>query len=218
MQQHGKLCKWNNERGFGFIKPDDGSSDIFAHITAFPKNAETPMIGDVLSYIVTMRDGKPQATNIQTARVSHSQTQLRRKQKVTHQSESSFGAYTLAALLLVLMVFVYWKFFQRPHSDAVDSAQTSQFETTPKTDAEIRQAIRNSLNDGSNYQPNTLISPTTPVKSSGFTCDGRTYCSQMTSCAEATYFLQHCPGVKMDGGDGQGSPDGIPCEAQWCVD
>lgn len=46
---------------------------------------------------------------------------------------------------------------------------------------------------------------------SPFRCDGRTYCSQMTSCAEATYFLRNCPGVKMDGNN-----DGIPCERQWC--
>ncbi|OYU74824.1 MAG: calcium-binding protein [Burkholderiales bacterium PBB5] len=45
-----------------------------------------------------------------------------------------------------------------------------------------------------------------------FKCDGRRYCAQMTSCAEATYFLAHCPGVRMDG-DG----DGVPCESQWCV-
>jgi len=44
-----------------------------------------------------------------------------------------------------------------------------------------------------------------------YKCDGRTYCSQMTSCAEATYFLRNCPGVKMDGNN-----DGIPCEKQWC--
>jgi hypothetical protein len=44
-----------------------------------------------------------------------------------------------------------------------------------------------------------------------FKCDGRTMCSQMTSCAEAKYFLQHCPNTQMDGnGDGQ------PCERQWC--
>ena len=42
-------------------------------------------------------------------------------------------------------------------------------------------------------------------------CDGRTFCSQMTSCAEATWFLNHCPGVKMDG-----NRDGVPCEQQWC--
>ena len=44
-----------------------------------------------------------------------------------------------------------------------------------------------------------------------FRCDGRTHCSQMSSCAEATYFLRNCPAVKMDG-DG----NGVPCEQQWC--
>ena len=42
-------------------------------------------------------------------------------------------------------------------------------------------------------------------------CDARLYCSQMTSCAEATWFLKNCPGVKMDG-----DRDGVPCEQQWC--
>jgi hypothetical protein len=46
---------------------------------------------------------------------------------------------------------------------------------------------------------------------SQYKCDGRTYCSQMTSCEEATYFLRNCPGVKMDGDN-----DGVPCEEQWC--
>ena len=44
-----------------------------------------------------------------------------------------------------------------------------------------------------------------------FRCDGRTHCSEMRSCAEATFFIQHCPNTKMDG-DG----DGVPCERQWC--
>ncbi len=40
-----------------------------------------------------------------------------------------------------------------------------------------------------------------------FTCDGRVYCSQMTSRAEAEFFTRNCPNTKMDGDD-----DGIPCE------
>lgn len=44
-----------------------------------------------------------------------------------------------------------------------------------------------------------------------FKCDGRTLCADMTSCAEARYFLKHCAASRMDG-DG----DGIPCEDQWC--
>lgn len=54
-----------------------------------------------------------------------------------------------------------------------------------------------------------------PVRASApvasFQCDGREHCSQMSSCAEATYFNRHCPGTKMDG-----DRDGVPCESQWC--
>ena len=45
-----------------------------------------------------------------------------------------------------------------------------------------------------------------------FACQGKQYCSQMTSCEEATFYLKNCPNVKIDG-DG----DGIPCEEQWCA-
>ena len=41
----------------------------------------------------------------------------------------------------------------------------------------------------------------------GFKCDGRVYCSDMTSRAEAEYFSKYCPGTKMDG-----DHDGVPCE------
>jgi hypothetical protein len=55
-------------------------------------------------------------------------------------------------------------------------------------------------------------SPAVAAPGPSFRCDGRTHCSQMTSCAEARYFLANCPGVKMDG-----DRNGIPCELQWCV-
>ena len=53
------------------------------------------------------------------------------------------------------------------------------------------------------------VEASTPTPS--FHCDGRTRCPEMTSCEEATFFLQNCPGVKMDG-----EGDGVPCERQWC--
>ena len=53
--------------------------------------------------------------------------------------------------------------------------------------------------------------PVLPAPSADFRCDGRTMCSQMTSCNEARYFLRHCPNTKMDG-----NHDGEPCEQQWC--
>jgi cold shock CspA family protein len=55
------------------------------------------------------------------------------------------------------------------------------------------------------------VIPAVGASGQSFTCDRRTHCSQMTSCEEAKYFLNHCPGSQMDG-DG----DGEPCEQQWC--
>jgi hypothetical protein len=58
------------------------------------------------------------------------------------------------------------------------------------------------------------VEPTQQPREEGvFKCDGRQYCSQMTSCAEAEYFLENCPDVKMDG-----EGDGAPCAEQWCGD
>ncbi len=46
-----------------------------------------------------------------------------------------------------------------------------------------------------------------PSTAAGFRCDGRQYCSQMHSRAEAEFFIRNCPDTRMDG-----DRDGIPCE------
>lgn len=48
-------------------------------------------------------------------------------------------------------------------------------------------------------------------KKSDFTCDGKTFCSEMSSCKEALFYRENCSGTEMDG-----DRDGIPCEQQWC--
>ena len=53
--------------------------------------------------------------------------------------------------------------------------------------------------------------PAKAAESTNYRCDGRTHCSQMTSCAEAKFFLRNCPNTEMDGDN-----DGVPCEQQWC--
>ncbi|NMG45230.1 cold-shock protein, partial [Aromatoleum toluvorans] len=60
--------------------------------------------------------------------------------------------------------------------------------------------------------PGKSLNQATDTPTAPFRCDGRTHCQQMTSCAEATFFLKNCPGVKMDGNN-----DGVPCEQQWCT-
>ncbi|MCJ8271037.1 MAG: excalibur calcium-binding domain-containing protein, partial [Psychrosphaera sp.] len=46
---------------------------------------------------------------------------------------------------------------------------------------------------------------------SGFSCQGKQHCGQMTSCKEARFYLKNCPNMKVDG-----DRDGVACERQWC--
>ncbi len=74
---------------------------------------------------------------------------------------------------------------------------------------------RAQLSTRSDAEPTVLsiLDPAPAAASSArhFSCSGKVYCSEMASCEEATFYLHHCPNVKVDG-DG----DGIPCETQWC--
>ena len=46
----GRLIRWQDDKGFGFIKPDNGGKDIFLHINQMKRMKRRPQIGDVIFY------------------------------------------------------------------------------------------------------------------------------------------------------------------------
>ncbi|WNZ24114.1 DUF1294 domain-containing protein [Leptolyngbya sp. NK1-12] len=68
----GQLIEWQDKRGFGFIKPDDGSRRVFLHICDLKESTRRPQVGDVIYYQLGQdRDGKQRACHafIEGARV-----------------------------------------------------------------------------------------------------------------------------------------------------
>lgn len=60
----GILKTWKDDRGFGFIQPEQGDKDIFVHISSLKGMARRPMRGDVLFYEVEKEaNGKSKAVN-----------------------------------------------------------------------------------------------------------------------------------------------------------
>jgi cold shock CspA family protein len=177
MRIEGTLARWNDDRGFGFITPTQGGPEVFAHISAFPRDGQRPRIGERLTFETGIgKDGKTQARNIlcptrPTEKPYRLSEPVRRRDK-----PGLFGRIIPLGLVIALGTYGYNEYTHR---------------VAPPT------AYEAPSNDTAAPSP--------------FHCDGRTHCSQMTSCAEAEFFLRNCPNVEMDG-----NRDGEPCEQQWC--
>jgi CspA family cold shock protein len=66
----GTVKFFNTSRGFGFIQPDDGSPDVFVHVSAVERaGMGTLAEGQKLSFEIVTNDrsGKSAAENLQSA-------------------------------------------------------------------------------------------------------------------------------------------------------
>lgn len=195
MRFNGTLTKWNEEKGFGFITPSGGGKDLFVHISEFPKT-KRPTVGNPLIFqIKEGADGRRKAISIEyfspksTSSTSNSPQKTNHNPSFTKSKRSSrFRSFITSAAVITVVYFVANAYFK---------TQTPSVQPTA------------TLTDSASPEPTPRRF--TSGYSNGFRCDDRKYCSQMTSCAEATFFTQNCPGTKMDG-----NHDGIPCETQWC--
>jgi len=61
--------KWfNAQKGYGFIRPDDGGKDVFVHISAVERAGMGGLAeGQKIKYDVAMDRGKPAASNLASA-------------------------------------------------------------------------------------------------------------------------------------------------------
>ena len=64
----GTVKFFNTQKGYGFIQPDDGSKDVFVHITAVERAGMRSLNeGQKVSYEIITERGKQAAGNLQPA-------------------------------------------------------------------------------------------------------------------------------------------------------
>jgi CspA family cold shock protein len=66
MMATGKVKFFNATKGFGFIQPDDGSKDVFVHISAVERAGLSNLNeGQKVSFDVVEERGKQAASNLE---------------------------------------------------------------------------------------------------------------------------------------------------------
>jgi cold shock CspA family protein len=183
MRRQGKIVEWNDARGFGFVLWHGGDERAFAHISAFADRGVRPAVGDVVTYEVTADPrNRLRASDIRYAGAAAVARQS--PHRTTRQRPTpGMMEQVLGAIVFIAIIagFVWYQGDQRDQRLA-DAAAVQRHHATGST------AL-----DGT------------------FSCTGKQYCSQMSSCDEARFYIAHCPDTKMDG-----NGDGEPCEEQWC--
>jgi cold shock CspA family protein len=189
MNRLGRISDWNDDRGFGFVEPNDGGSTLFFHISALSgKHARRPVIGDTVSFdILRAQDGRLRAINVRVAGACIVEKAERR-----YVPKRASVLARLAVLVLMSLGAYLWL------------SGSLSFLLPGKTTYEPREQHFATESDSRPVAVRPVVSP--------FSCDGRRYCSQMRSREEAVFFVRNCPGTEMDG-DG----DGVPCErdSRW---
>ena len=62
----GKVKWFDSTKGYGFIEPDDGSDDVFVHISEVEKAGYTNLNNDqAIRYGLQTKHGKSSATDLQ---------------------------------------------------------------------------------------------------------------------------------------------------------
>lgn len=110
MQFDGIIKSWNDERGFGFIEPDQGGQEIFVHIKAFKDLRERPQANQRVRFQVELGpQGKKRAIKVEPLRVRQAAPV-----PVRRNGSAQWGTASLFALPLFAVVLFFGYFLGRP--------------------------------------------------------------------------------------------------------
>lgn len=101
MRFEGVIKSWNDERGFGFIEPEQGGQEIFVHVKALSRGAGRPQVGQRVSFSVELGpQGKKRAQGVEVVRRERASPRKRR------DSPAQWGTATLFAIPAFLVTYL----------------------------------------------------------------------------------------------------------------
>ncbi|MEE4359803.1 MAG: cold shock domain-containing protein [Desulfococcaceae bacterium] len=201
----GKLTVWKDDKGFGFIKPENGTQNVFIHISELRKMPRRPAEGDMILYhLSTDRQGKQKAAD---AVIEGLEPVRHRQRKVSGSAKSGSLFKRFVFITIIIISVILYGNLSENNDFFKDISITAERIYSRIVSGELLENIQIPKEIKNFAKPE----PASDTYTQAYQCQGKIWCSEMTSCEEAVFYLRNCPGVKIDG-----DRDGIPCESQWC--
>lgn len=109
MRDQGRLVEWFDDKGYGFIQPNDESKGrVFLHIKDFARQGPRPIVGCALEYVVQL-DGQGRYKAIQVTYLKASQTQKKPHSSTIQpnkQSTSKLQPMQIFAIIYILALAI----------------------------------------------------------------------------------------------------------------
>ncbi|MDZ4097360.1 MAG: cold shock domain-containing protein, partial [Methylophilaceae bacterium] len=65
MRYQGKITKWNDEKGFGFVLQNGAQKEVFLHISSLQNRGKRPQISQLVTFELSSdSSGRQQALNV----------------------------------------------------------------------------------------------------------------------------------------------------------
>lgn len=97
MELRGTLRSWNDDKGFGFIRPEQGGGDVFVHISAM-RGDQRPEVGQTVLYLAGKDgQGRLRAEHMRSEGLSLDRPAIRRKPRASEPRKAVPSAARPAA-------------------------------------------------------------------------------------------------------------------------
>jgi len=115
LREKGKIVNWNDEKGYGFILPNNSQKNIFVHIKSFTDRNVRPEKNQVVTYTIQDNgNGKKSAINVSRASDNplRSKTNINKKRfkKETLEDTPSNHLSIVVIISLLLALFAFYKY------------------------------------------------------------------------------------------------------------
>jgi len=100
MRRQGKIAKWNDERGFGFISSSEGGDCVFVHISSIQRSDRRPNVNEAVSYTLAFDShGRPQANDVQFILAQRRATPMRQMRQIARAGVAVPIAFAMSFLV-----------------------------------------------------------------------------------------------------------------------